>query len=243
MIAGPAGWAVGAVVIAAAAFVMGMTGFGVGLVSLAFLPYVMSPAQAIVLVTLYAGVFAAAIFVPVRRDFAPRRVALLMLGTLAGTPFGVLTLATIPAGALTRLIGLMLLVAVALEWRGLYPRRLEGAGWALGAGGLAGLIGGAVGTPGPPVVLYMTAQRWSPRAVTANLQAFFVVNQLVILIGYAWAGLLTPDVWRLAALYALPALAGLAAGMRLFRRIDPLVFRRVVFALLFVSGLALLTYG
>lgn len=222
---------------------MGLAGFGIGLVSLAFLPYVMSPANAIVLMTLYAAVLALAIFVPVRRDFTPGRVGDLVLGTVAGTPLGVWALASFPASLLNRLIGLMLLVAVGLEWRGRYPEKLEGRRWGLGAGVLAGAIGGAVGTPGPPVVLYSATQGWSPRAIKANLQAFFVVNQAVILAGYWWAGLLTREVWRLAALYAVPAIAGVAAGMALFDRIDPVRFRRIVFVLLFVSGLVLLVRG
>ena len=236
-------WALGALIIMGASFVMGLAGFGIGLVSLALLPYVMSPADAIVLMTLYAAAFALAIFVPVRRDFTSGRVGDLVLGTVAGTPLGVWALASFEASLLNRLIGLMLLVAVALEWRGRYPERLEGRRWGLGAGVLAGVIGGAVGTPGPPVVLYATTQGWSPRAIKANLQAFFVVNQVVILAGYWWTGLLTREVWRLAALYAVPAIGGVAAGMALFDRIDPVRFRRLVFALLFVSGLVLFARG
>ena len=156
---------------------MGLAGFGIGLVSLALLPYVMSPADAIVLMTLYAAAFALAIFVPVRRDFTSGRVGDLVLGTVAGTPLGVWALTRFEASLLNRLIGLMLLLAVALEWRGRYPERLEGRRWGLGAGVLAGVIGGAVGTPGPPVVLYATTQGWSPRAIKANLQAFFIVNK------------------------------------------------------------------
>ena len=226
-----------------ASFVMGLAGFGIGLVSLALLPYVMSPADAIVLMTLYAAAFALAIFVPVRRDFTPGRVGDLVLGTVAGTPLGVWALASVEASLLNRLIGLMLLVAVALEWGGRSPARLAGRRWGLGAGVLAGVIGGAVGTPGPPVVLYATTQGWSPRAIKANLQAFFIVNQVVILAGYWWAGLLTREVWWLAGLYAVPAIGGVAAGMALFDRIDPVRFRRLVFALLFVSGLVLLARG
>ena len=222
---------------------MGLAGFGIGLVSLAFLPYLMSPSEAIVLTTLYAAAFALAIFVPVRRDFTPARVADLIVGTVVGTPLGVWALATFPASVLNRLIGVMLLVAVGLEWRRLYPEKLEGRRWGLGAGVLAGVIGGAVGTPGPPVVLYATTQGWGPRTIKANLQAFFVVNQAVILAGYGWAGLLTDEVWRLATVFAVPAIAGVALGVGLFNRVDPVRFRRIVFALLFVSGLALLARG
>ena len=145
---------------------MGLAGFGIGLVSLALLPYIMAPAEAIVLMTLYAAAFALAIFVAVRHDFTPARVADLIVGTVVGTvvgtPLGVWALASFPASVLNRLIGAMLLVAVGLEWRGLYPEKLEGRRWGLGAGVLAGVIGGAVGTPGPPVVLYATTQGWGP---------------------------------------------------------------------------------
>ncbi len=236
-------WALGALIILGASFVMGLAGFGIGLVSLAFLPYIMPPATAVVLMTLYAAVFALAIFVPVRRHFTPARLADLVVGTIAGTPLGVWALASLPASALNRLIGLMLLVAVALEWRDLYPEKLVGRRWGLGAGVLAGVIGGAVGTPGPPVILYATTQGWSPRTIKANLQAFFVVNQAVILAGYWWAGLLTREVWRFAALFAVPAIVGVAAGVALFNRTDPVRFRRIVFALLFVSGTVLLVRG
>src|SRR5206468_1822058 len=124
-----------------------------------------------------------------------------------------------------------------LEVRGLYPQKLEGRRWGLGAGALAGAIGGAVGLPGPPVVLYAATQGWSARTVKANLQAFFVVNQGAILIGYWWAGLLTPGVWSLTLGFTLPAIAGAVAGALLFERVDQRRFRQLVFALILVSGL------
>jgi uncharacterized protein len=236
-------WAVGAVVIAAACFVQGLAGFGIGLVSLAFLPFLMSPQDAVVLITLYAAVFIAVIFVPLRRDFTWHGMVELVAGSLLATPAGVWLLAVLPGDVLKRLIGLVLLVIVALEWRGLYPERLEGRAWPFGAGVAAGLFGGAVGTPGPPMILYAAAQPWSPRTVKANIQAFLLVNQAAITIGYWWVGLLTPEVWRLAWLYAVPAVIGLAGGMLLFARLDRARFRRVVFAVLFVSGLVLLLRG
>src|SRR5439155_26662656 len=125
-----------------------------------------------------------------------------------------------PAGALNRLLGLMLVAAYVLEVRGLYPTKLEGRRWGLGAGVLAGVIGGAVGLPGPPVVLYAATQGWSARTVKANLQAFFVVNQGAILAGYWWAGLLTRAVWGLAVGFALPAGAGGVGGAVLLERVD-----------------------
>jgi hypothetical protein len=137
----------------------------------------------------------------------------------------------------------VLVVIVVLEWLGAYPQRLTGRFWRWAAGGAAGIIGGAVGTPGPPVILYVTAQGWSPRTIKANLQAFLIVNQSVILAGYWWAGLLTAEVGLFALAFAVPAAVGLVLGMRLFDRVDHVRFRKIVFALLFVSGLALLVRG
>ena len=236
-------WVAGACVVAVASLVLGLAGFGIGLVALAFLPFLMSPDTAIVLMTVYTVVFSTAMFVPLRRYFVAAGMTALLVGSVMGTPLGVWLLATLPASTLNRMIGAMLVIVVVLEWLGVYPARLHGRAWALGAGLLAGVLGGAVGTPGPPVVLYTASQGWSPRSIKANLQAFFVVNQVVILIGYWWAGLVTAEVGRFTVLFAVPAVAGLAAGMALFDRIDQARFRKIVFALLFVSGLALFVRG
>ena len=236
-------WAACALIMASASLVMGLAGFGNALVAMAFLPYFMPPATAIAVLTIYTVVFVIIIFVPVRRHLAPRGVAALLVGTVLGTPLGVWILVACSASTLNRIIGAVLVVVVLLEWAGSYPERLTGRWWGLGAGFVAGLMGGAVGMPGPPVILYATTQGWSPRTIKANLQVFFFVNQAVILAGYWRAGLLTGDVWRLSASFALPAAAGTALGILLFKHVDHASFRRVVFAVLFVSGLVLLTRG
>ena len=236
-------WAACAFIMAAASLVLGLAGFGNALVAMAFLPYFMPPATAIAVLTIYTIVFAIAIFVPVRQHLAPGGVAYLLVGTVLGTPLGVWILVTMSASTLNRIIGAALVVVVLLEWAGVYPERLTGRRWGLGAGLFAGMAGGAVGMPGPPVVLYSTTQGWSPRTIKANLQVFFFVNQVVILAGYWWAGLLTRDVWRLSASFALPAAAGTALGILLFTRVDHARFRQVVFAVLLVSGIILLARG
>lgn len=222
---------------------MGLAGFGIALVAMAFLPWLMSPVTAIVVLTVYAFVFSIVVVVQLRRDLTPRALVDLFIGTVAGTPIGVWVLASLPVTALNRLIGLVLVVVVALELRGVMPRHLGGRGWGFATGFLSGVIGGAVGTPGPPVIVYATTQGWSPRTMKANTMGFFVVNQGVILLGYWWAGLLTPEVADVAASFALPALAGVVTGVALFGRLDPARFRRIVFALLLASGLILLLRG
>ena len=58
-----------------------------------------------------------------------------------------------------------------------------------------------------------------------------------------WAGLLTPEVAWLALGFAPPAVLGVALGLHLFRVVDHVSLRRVVFAVLFVLGLTLCLRG
>jgi uncharacterized membrane protein YfcA len=236
-------WIAAALVIALASFVLGLVGFGNGLVAMALLPFLMSPLTAIAVLTIYTIVFSTAIFVPVRRHLLARPVIDLLAGTAVGAPLGVWILSLVPLAALNRLIGGTLVAVVILEWAGLNPQRLAARGWRVGAGLLAGVAGAAVGTPGPPVILYSATQDWSPRTIKANLQAFFVVNQIVILAGYWWVGVLDREVWRLAASFALPAAAGTALGMLLFSHVDHRRFRQLVFAILLVAGILLVVRG
>ena len=91
-----------------------------------------------------------------------------------------------PPSLLKRLIGLILMGVVVIEWYGAYPEKLSGRHWGLCAGAQAGLLGGAIATPGPPVILYAVAQGWSPRVMKAMLQAFFLVNHSVIVALVGW---------------------------------------------------------
>lgn len=236
-------WVAGAGILAVASFVFGLTGFGIGLVALSLLPFLMPPATAVPLVALYATVFSLVMTMQLWRDAVRQGVIALLLGAIVGAPLGVWGLATLAPGMLRRLIGIMLITIVMIEWRGLYPKHLDGPYWGLGAGFLSGLMGGAIGTPGPPVILYAAAQHWPARTFKATLQAFFLANQVVILAGYWWTGLLTHTVAWLAVLYAVPAGLGAALGMHLFTRVDHTQFRRLVFALLLMSGLTLAVRG
>jgi len=236
-------WLAGATIVGVACFVFGLTGFGIGLVALSLLPFVMPPATAVPLVAIYSAVFSLVVALQLRRVVLWPYVSRFVLGAVAGVPLGAWVLVTLPAGALRRLIGAVLLVIVIIEWCGLYPQHKPGKGWALCAGWWAGLLGGALSTPGPPVILYAATQRWSPRAFKATLQTFFLTNQLVTLVFYRWNGLLTRDVMKLAVVFAIPAILGTAAGIYLFDRVNHTQFRRLVFAFLSVSGLALLIRG
>jgi uncharacterized membrane protein YfcA len=236
-------WLAAAGAIALASFVMGLIGFGYVLVAMALLPFLMSPVTAIAVLTIHTIVFSVAVFVPLRHHVRWQPVGDMVAGSLLGVPVGVWILSVFPVSVLNRLIGGTLALVVLMEWTGFGLRHLAGRGWPVGAGFLGGVAGSAVGTPGPPVIFYAATQGWTPRTIKANLQAFFVANQIVVLVGYWWAGLLTREVWRLALSFAIPAAIGTGLGMAVFAYVDPVKFRRLVFALLLIAGVTLILRG
>jgi len=236
-------WIAGAGTLIVASFVFGLTGFGIGLVSLAILPFLLPPATVVPLITIFCGGFACVMSFQLRRDIQWPQLTHLLLGTCLGTPLGVWVLDACPPTVLKRLIGAVLMAVVMIEWYGAYPAKLSGRYWGLSAGALAGVLGGAIATPGPPVILYAVAQGWPPHLMKAMLQAFFLVNQAAILANQWWIGLLNREVLWLACLYALPSTIGVILGIWLFDRIDHRQFCRVMFVLLFVLGLALCVRG
>ena len=123
------------------------------------------------------------------------------------------------------------------------PPRLKHPAWAYGFGFLAGVLGGAYNTSGPPVVIYGNCRRWPPAEFKGNLQGFFLVNDLLVVAGHALSRNLAPPVLR-DYLIALPALAlGLFVGSKLDQRLDPELFRKVVLVLLVVMGLRMLLFA
>lgn len=146
-------------------FVQGLAGFGFGLVALSFLAFVREPVQAIVAVTMLAFAFTLIDAVRLLRDVEARAVLVFALGTLGGTPL----LAILTASTFRRLIGALLVRAALLGLMAVRPLRLVWPGWALLAGMLSGVLGGAVHAARPPVVLYAAGRGRSGRRAKANL--------------------------------------------------------------------------
>jgi uncharacterized membrane protein YfcA len=96
---------------------------------------------------------------------------------------------------------------------------------------------------GPPISAYVIPLRLSPVSFTATMAYFFFVVNLSKWIPYAWLGLL--DLRNMATSLVLLPLApiGVWVGVRMARRISPVVFYRFLYAGMFLTGLKLLWDG
>lgn len=215
-------------------------GFGDALIAMPLLSLFLDVQIATPLVQLIASVIAFIIVGQSWRNIDLRITWRLILSSALGIPVGLLLLKMAPEEVV---IGLL---AALLIGYGLYnlarPQlpQLVNQSWAYGFGFVAGILGGAYNTNGPPVIIYGALRKWSPERFRATLQGYFLPVGLVILLGHALGGLWTRQVWQLFGLSLPIVLAAIFLGARLNRRIPPNRFDRLIYAILVVLGVILL---
>lgn len=109
-------------------------------------------------------------------------------------------------------------------------------------GFLSGILGGAYGINGPPLVVYGNLKRWSPRHFRATLQAYFLPASLVGVAGYGIKGLLGWTVFG-DFLLCLPAVVpAIFLGRYFNHKLHGADFFRYVYWGLIVIGLLLVLF-
>jgi hypothetical protein len=223
-----------------AAFTESVSGFGSALVAMALLPIFISIQEAVPLVALLSLVLEIVLLLYYRTALNARAIRRVIFGSLLGIPLGIYFLRGVDEQIVLRLLGIVLVSYAVFSLLKLHLPQFANPRWGWLFGFIAGILGGAYNTSGPPVVIYGQSQNWSPDEFKANLQSFFLVNSAIVLVGHALSGNVTPQVWN-DFLVALPALAlGIFGGLLLNRCIDPLRFRQIVQGMLIVLGVRLM---
>ena len=110
-------------------------------------------------------------------------------------------------------------------------------------GTVAGLIGGVSGVWGPPTVIYLTSLD-TPKVEQMRVQGIVYGFGSVVLTSAHWgSGVLNANTAPVSALLVIPALIGMAIGMRVSDRMDQKRFRQATLAVLVIAGLNLIRRG
>ncbi len=222
-----------------AAFVRAFLGFGNALVAMPLLALFLPPETATPLVAIMAMVKVSIMLAQTWRHICFRNAGRLIAGAALGTPLGLLFLKRAPESAVQLALAVIIFSfsAYCLLTPRLHRLQTDRGSWF--AGFVAGVLGGAYNTNGPPVVVYGTMRGWSPERFRATLQGFFLATGAFILTGHALAGLWTRDVFRYAGL-ALPGVLIVMFGCRPFAKKVPAGrFDKLVHSMLIVTALAL----
>ncbi len=228
-------------VVAFAGFVSGVAGFAFSAIAAGGFAHLrLDPIQAVEVMALCSLAIQSYGVVAMRREIRWRCVLPFAAGGLATLPVGVYWLTHMSVWVFNLLLGVFLL-AYGLQAL-LRPIRRHWRGNALtdvAVGALGGITGGLAAFPSAFVTIWCTLRGWDKDRSRGVYQPYILVMQLAAV---AW--MRAESVPFVDADVAVPcvAVALLAAhfGLGVFHRLGNLQFARLVYALLAVSGIALL---
>jgi uncharacterized protein len=168
----------------------------------------------------------------------------LILYAFLGIPLGLLILIHGNAFYVKLLLGLLIAGYSAYSLMGRNTGYLEHDNrlWLFICGFLSGLLGGAYGLNGPPLVIYGNMRKWSAKHFRATLQAYFLPASLLGIAGYAIKGLISLLVLKYF-LWCLPAITpAIFIGRYLNAKLDGTSFFKYVYWGLACIGLLLVIF-
>jgi len=218
------------------ALIRQLTGFGHALLAIPLVTLVVGIRIASPLVTLAGVVIGAVATARSWRQVDYKSLWPLVIASVLGIPLGIWLFQHAPEALVLRLLGAVLIgYSTYCLLTPTLPYLQSGPlAWLFGF--VAGVLGGAYNTSGPPIVIYAGLRRWSPTVFRATLQPYFLITSAIAAAGHLWAGLWSNEVIWLF-LYALPAIAvGLWIGERITLLMSKESFNRLIYSFLIVTG-------
>jgi uncharacterized membrane protein YfcA len=166
----------------------------------------------------------------------------LILFTILGIPAGLLLLTSGNEQIVKGCLGIIIILfsIYALLGREAMVLKTDNKGWLFACGLFAGILGGAYGLNGPPLVLYGSMRRWSAQHFRATLQGYFLPASMIGMLGYWLNGLWISTV-TYYYLWCLPVmLPAVLLGRVINNRMQGDRFFRYVYLALICIGIILL---
>jgi uncharacterized membrane protein YfcA len=225
----------------AGAFVAGLSGFAFGLVAASIWLYILTPLQTATLIIAFGLIVQGYSVWKLRHSLSWGKLWPFLIGAVIGVPIGVNILTWANPTHVRAGIGVFIILfsLYALFRPTMKPITAGGAPADAGIGFLNGILAGITGLAGILVTIWCGLRGWPKDQQRAVFQPAAVA---IFAMSAAWLGAksaVSADTIRLF-LFGLPVLiAGTWLGMRLYGRLDEAKFRKVVLALLLLSGTAL----
>jgi hypothetical protein len=227
----------------AGALVAGLSGFAFGLVAASVWLYILTPLQTATLIIVFGLVVQGYSVWKLRHALDWRRLWPFLIGAAIGVPVGVTILTWANPAHVRTGIGVFLVLysTYALFRPALKPITAGGAPVDAGVGFLNGTLAGVTGLAGILITIWCGLRGWPKDQQRAVFQPAALA---IFAMSAAWLGAkgaVSPGTIRLF-LFGLPVLlAGTWVGVKLYGRLNEAAFRKVVLALLLLSGATLIT--
>lgn len=219
-------------------FMRGFVGFGGALVTVPVLSVVWGP-QAAVAITGIMGIPSLFQLLPEAVKYSERSIVIpVALTTFLTAPIGSWVLVSVDPKLMSVVISGLVIAMVAMLAQGWTSKSEIGLPALIGAGAAGGLIQGAAGIGGPPVVAVALSRAGSPKQQRANVLALMTAIASASLFPLWYLGVLTRPVVIAGALLFPLYIAATLFGSRYFSRGGHRHFRRAALVTLAVIAVA-----
>lgn len=223
-----------------ATFIRSAFGFGEALIAVPLLAFIMPVEVAAPVAVLVSITIAGVVVAQDWRKVHLRSAWWLFFSTLFGIPLGLFLLISVPEQIVKAILAVVIVAfsTYSLIRRRQFELKNDRLAWIFGL--TAGILGGAYGVNGPPLVIYGALRGWSPQHFRATLQGYFLPASVVGMVGYWLTGLWIPAVTHYY-LMALPSvLVAIFLGRVINQRMNGHSFLLYVHIGLIVVGAMLL---
>jgi uncharacterized membrane protein YfcA len=215
-------------------------GFGEALIAMPLLAFVIPTQMAAPLVAVVSSFNAVLILYREWRQVSFRETGALTIAALMGIPIGIWLLNAGSEAVIKILLAIVVIGFATWSLSSQKAIRILPAKWAAAFGLVAGILGGAYNTAGPPLVIFGTLRQWPAETFRANLQSYFLLGGTTVLAMHISRGAVNADVIRLTAMCVPLTIVAAFVGHRLTKSVSTDQFIRVVHVCLLLIGTLLL---
>lgn len=230
------GWLIAAAFVAGT--VRGFAGFGTAMVYMPVAAQLLDPFWAIITLVVMDSFGPIPNLPSVMRTANRRDLLRLAIGTVVGLPVGLFLLGLLSVDGFRTTVSLIALGMLGLLLSGLRYHGAMGRGVMFATGGLAGVLGGVSGQPGPPVILLYMTSKQPVAVVRASTMAYLYTYDILLMVMLAVQKLLMLTPVILGLILAVPNLLGNVVGARIFQPGHERAYRAVAYVIIAVSALS-----
>ena len=217
-------------------------GFGEALVAVPLLALFLPLQVAVPLAVMLSIAIALLVVIQDHRHIHIQSAKWLILYALPGIPIGLYLMLQLKEGLTKAALGILicLFALYSILRKKQAKNTKDHRGWLVICGLLSGILGGAYGLNGPPLVYYGDKQGWSAQHFRATLQAYFLPASTLALLGYFMQSMVTATVFHYF-LIALPStIIAVYIGRWLNKKFTTTSFFKLVYIFLLLLGIVLL---
>jgi len=222
-----------------AGIVRGLTGFGSAMIMVPVLSYFLGPVVAVPILNLVDAVTSLPMLPPATRKCRWREVLPLFAGAAVLMPLGVHLLKVVDPTLLRHVMAVLILIMAIVMGFGLRYRGEPSRIASMAVGAVSGIMSGAIGLSGPPIILFWLGGQANAVTARANVIVYFGLMTVALITTMIWTGLFTGQVIGLSILLMPLYALGLAVGARAFRLAGDRSFRTI--ALVLISAVAIIS--